>query len=81
MKVKALISFGGVVSMTKGEIRKISKTVAKDLIKAGYVEQVVEEKEEKPKKTTKTSKKTVKTDEKEEKVTKKEEKQKKTSKK
>lgn len=56
MKVKALISFGGVVSMTKGEIRKISKTVAKDLIKAGFVEQVVDEEEEEEKVTKKEEK-------------------------
>lgn len=40
MEVRALISFGGQVSMTKGEIKKISKTVGEDLVKAGYVEEI-----------------------------------------
>ena len=40
MIVKALISFCGQVSMSKGEVRNISDlSVAKDLIKAGYVQE------------------------------------------
>ena len=55
MKVKALVSFAGVVSMIPGETREISPEIAKSLIKAKYVEEVAEETskvdtvEEKPK--------------------------------
>lgn len=42
---KALISFSGVVSMTVGEVREISDlAVVKDLLKAGYIEEVKAEK-------------------------------------
>ena len=52
MIVKAKNSFCGVVSMTMGEIRDISdKSIVTDLLKAGYVEEIKEEK--------KTVKKTV----------------------
>lgn len=45
MQVKALISFSGLISMRKGEIREIKdKEIYSDLIKAGYVEQVKEQK-------------------------------------
>lgn len=38
MKVKALVSFGGVVSMAIGEEREIqNEEVLKDLLNAGYV--------------------------------------------
>ena len=38
---KALISFGGAVSMRIGEVRDISdSTIAEDLLKAGYIEPV-----------------------------------------
>ena len=41
MKVKALISFSGVISMGKGELRNIeTKEVLSDLIRCGYVEPV-----------------------------------------
>lgn len=39
MKIKALCSFCGVVSMAEGEIRDCeNEYVVKDLLKAGYVE-------------------------------------------
>ena len=38
---RAKLSFTGVVSMTKGEVREISDfAIAKDLLKAGYIEEV-----------------------------------------
>lgn len=41
MKVKALKSFSGVVSMYKGEVREIIDVVLiRDLAQAGYIEQV-----------------------------------------
>ena len=47
MKVKALVSFCGKVSMGKGEVREVTyQDILKDLLKAGYV---VEVKEETPK--------------------------------
>lgn len=45
MKVKALESFAGVVSMGRGQIKEIEdKAVCEDLIQAGYVEEVIENK-------------------------------------
>ena len=45
MKVRALISFSGLVSMRKGEVKEIrDKNIVTDLLRAGYVEQM-----EKPK--------------------------------
>ena len=41
MTYVALVSFSGVVSMAAGEVKEISDpSVAADLIKAGYVEEV-----------------------------------------
>lgn len=41
MMYKALISFTGLISMAKGDVREISDiSLANDLLKAGYVEQV-----------------------------------------
>lgn len=38
---KALISFSGLVSMAEGDVRDIAnKEVVKDLLKAGYIEEV-----------------------------------------
>ena len=52
MKYKALIGFSGLISMGKGEVGEIKdKSLATDLVNAGYIEPV-----EKPKKE-KTSKK------------------------
>lgn len=40
MKVKALVSFAGQVTMAPGEVRDIKdKAVVKDLLRAGYVEE------------------------------------------
>lgn len=41
MMYKALRTFSGIISMSKGQIREISdKTIINDLIKAGYIEAV-----------------------------------------
>ena len=51
---RALVSFGGLVSMAKGEVRDISdKEVVKDLLSAKYIEEVKTEKASAKKKTTK----------------------------
>ena len=42
-KIKALISFGGIVSLRIGEEREVTDEVAKDLIKAGYAEEIKKE--------------------------------------
>lgn len=39
-KIKALTSFGGIVSLRIGEEREVTDEVAKDLIKAGYAEEI-----------------------------------------
>jgi len=47
---RALKSFVGAVNMTKGEVKAIeNKTIAENLIKAGYIEKV--QPAEKPKST------------------------------
>lgn len=49
---KALIGFSGKISMSKGQIKEIQdKEIIKDLLKAGYIEEV------KPVKETKLTKK------------------------
>ena len=49
MLYKALISFSGKVSMAMDEVRDISdQSIAKDLLKAGYIEEVKSEKKVKP---------------------------------
>lgn len=51
MKVKALNTFVGAISMTTGEVREIKDlAVVEDLIRVGYVEEVKDEKEKKKKK-------------------------------
>lgn len=40
MKCEAQISFAGKVSMRKGEVRELDRSLAKPLLKAGYVEEV-----------------------------------------
>jgi hypothetical protein len=41
LKVKALVSFSGIVTMTKGEEKEISnKEIYEDLLRANYVEEV-----------------------------------------
>lgn len=48
MKVKAIKSFAGIVTMGVGEVREVDGEIAKDLLRAGYIEEV-----EKPAKATK----------------------------
>lgn len=51
MKVEAVISFCGVLSMAKGEVREYSnEAVLTDLISAGYVKEIKDEPE--PRKVT-----------------------------
>ena len=58
MLYKATVSFSGVISMSRGEVREISdQTLVKDLLQAGYIlelkaDEQPKEAEEKPKKTT-----------------------------
>ena len=41
MKVKALVSFSGTVTMSVGEIKDINqKEIVKDLLNAGYVKKI-----------------------------------------
>ena len=48
MKVRALISFSGLVSMRKGEVKEIrDKNIVTDLLRAGYVEQIEKQKNKK----------------------------------
>lgn len=47
---KALVSFSGAISMAKDEVRALDdEALCKDLLEAGYIEEVPSE-EEKPKK-------------------------------
>ena len=47
MLYRALVSFAGQVTMTKGEVGEISDpSIANDLLKAGYVEEVKKPKKE-----------------------------------
>ena len=51
MLYKALVSFSGAVSMTMGEVGEISdKSIAEDLLKAGYIMEMPEQKQTKPRK-------------------------------
>ena len=46
---EALVSFSGLISMAKGEVRAITdKTVVADLLRAGYIKAIKEKKVEKP---------------------------------
>ena len=50
MLYKALVSFSGKVSMAVDEVRDISdQSIAKDLLKAGYIEEVKPKKRVEPK--------------------------------
>ncbi len=40
MKVKAKVSFAGIVTMGVGEVREVESKIADDLLRAGYVEKV-----------------------------------------
>lgn len=52
MKIKALTSFSGVLSMRKGEVREYdNEVVLSDLLRAKYIEEI---KPEKPKKDVKS---------------------------
>lgn len=43
MRYMALTSFSGVISMSMGEVRKISdKAIVRDLLKAGYIQELKE---------------------------------------
>lgn len=43
---KALVSFSGIISMTAGEVKEITnKEVIKDLLNAGYIEEIKTAKE------------------------------------
>ena len=53
MKVEALTSFAGRVSMFKGEVKDIDDSLADSLSKVGYVKKIEEKKE--TKKNGKTS--------------------------
>lgn len=55
MKYKVLTSFGGLVHGTRGGVIEITDpSIAKDLLKAGYVEKIVEAKKPVPKKSKTT---------------------------
>ena len=50
MMYKALVSFTGIVAMAKDEVREISDlSIAKDLLKAKYIEEVKEKETRSPK--------------------------------
>lgn len=40
MKIKALVSFAGVVTMGVGEVRDVPANIANDLIQAKYAEKI-----------------------------------------
>lgn len=40
MKVRAIVSFGGQVGMYQGEERELEGSALRDLLAAGYVEQI-----------------------------------------
>lgn len=43
MAYRALVSFSGIISMAMGEIREIDdEPIAKDLLRAGYIEELKE---------------------------------------
>ena len=51
---KALKSFSGKITMNKGQVKKITdKEVIKDLLRAGYIEELEPTKKEEPKLTKK----------------------------
>ena len=47
MRIKALKSFSGLVTMTTGEERNVRDGIARDLLRAGYAEAVKAEDPEK----------------------------------
>ena len=52
MLYKAIKSFVGVVNAKKGDVKELSDDIAKDLLRAGYVEPVKTAKEAKAEVTT-----------------------------
>ncbi len=49
MKIEALVSFCGVLTMAEGEVREYSdEAVLSDLLKAGYIKEAKEEKKPRP---------------------------------
>jgi len=61
MKIKAKVSFCGVLSMGKGEIREYgNEAVLSDLLQAGYIEEVVAKEAKEPKAEPAPKKKAVK---------------------
>lgn len=64
MKIEAMVSFCGVLSMSKGEIRDYSaEPVVSDLMEAGYIREISEKTAEKTKpdlQKARTTRKTVK---------------------
>lgn len=51
---KALVSFSGLISMAKGEVKEITDNeIVKDLLEAGYIEEVKSTKSEEVKPTKK----------------------------
>lgn len=57
MLYKALVSFSGVVSMAMGDIKEIKdESIANDLLKSGYIEEVRETKVKKAEEVKKTKK-------------------------
>ena len=64
MKVKALCSFAGAISMAKGEVRDCEDPyIVDDLLSCGYVEAVETPSPEEPPAEKKPRKRTVKADE------------------
>lgn len=64
MKIEALASFCGKLSMAKGEIRECSdQAVLSDLLKAGYVKEIRHEEEKKTKRSRAPTRKDVRLDE------------------
>lgn len=56
MAYKAVVSFGGKVSMVVGEVRDLTdNAIVKDLLKAGYIEEVKPAEKTKAKKEKKKS--------------------------
>ena len=57
---RALVSFSGLISMAEGEIRDIGDdAIAKDLLNAGYIEEVAPDEPKPKKKSAKKRKKAV----------------------
>ena len=51
---KALKSFSGIITMNKGQVKEITnKEVVKNLLEAGYIEEIKPVKKEEPKPTKK----------------------------